>query len=312
MPKPIFGKHTDIYQKPGTTSYTALSNRGNRNTAIQRMNANPNFNPMANAAKAAERNRQRVVAAQKKTYTPSVQPVSQPKTTYTAPAAVASTPTYSEPQQSYSAPQQNNDYMQSYLNQMQSALQAAQQQAAEAQRRAEEQMRAAQEAQRKAREEAYQRSAAQQKTDYEYGQGQLNSATDSALQQAYINKMMNQRTLAQQLAAQGIGGGAAETTTAGMLNNYGSSRNALETERAAQLASLLNTYQNNMAQLENQKASGDAADLSQYQTNLSNLTANNANNLISLMQGYANMAASMPRLQQKFNTSTGQWEYSYE
>lgn len=312
MPKPIFGKHTDIYQKPGTTSYTALSNRGNRNTAIQRMNANPNFNPMANAAKAAERNRQRVVAAQKKTYIPPAQPVSQPKTTYTAPATVASTPTYSEPQQSYSAPQQNNDYMQSYLNQMQSALQAAQQQAAEAQRRAEEQMRAAQEAQRKAREEAYQRSAAQQKTDYEYGQGQLNSATDSALQQAYINKMMNQRTLAQQLAAQGIGGGAAETTTAGMLNNYGSSRNALETERAAQLASLLNTYQNNMAQLENQKASGDAADLSQYQTNLSNLTANNANNLISLMQGYANMAANMPRLTQKFNTSTGQWEYSYE
>lgn len=248
----------------------------------------------------------------KQQYTVPAQPVSTPKTTYTAPATTVSTPTYSEPQQSYSAPQQNNDYMQSYINQMQSALQAAQQQAAEAQRRAEEQMKAAQEAQRKAREEAYQRSAAQQKTDYEYGQGQLNSATDSALQQAYINKMMNQRTLAQQLAAQGIGGGAAETTTAGMLNNYGSSRNALETERAAQLASLLNTYQNNMAQLENQKASGDAADLSQYQTNLSNLTANNANNLISLMQGYANMAASMPRLQQKFNTSTGQWEYSYE
>lgn len=309
MPKPIFGKRTDIYQKPGTTSYTALSNRGNRNTAIQRMNANPNFNPMVNAAKNAERNRQNVVAAQKKTYTP---PVSQPKTTYPAPATVASTPTYSEPQQSYSAPQQNNDYMQSYLNQMQSALQAAQQQAAEAQRRAEEQMRAAQEAQRKAREEAYQRSAAQQKTDYEFGQRQLNSATDSALQQAYINKMMSERTLDQQLAAQGIGGGAAETTIAGLLNNYGSSRNALETERQAQLASLLNTHQNNMAQLENQKASGDAADLSQYQTNLSSLTANNANNLISLMQGYANMAANMPRLTQKFNTSTGQWEYSYE
>lgn len=307
MPKPIFGKRTDIYQKPGTTSYTALSNRGNGSTAIHRMNTNPNFNPMVNAAKAAELNRQKAKTAPKPGagggYTGGG---------YTAPATVASTPTYSAPQQSYSAPQQNNDYMQSYLNQMQAAIQAAQQQAAEAQRRAEEQMRAAQEAQRKAREEAYQRSAAQQKTDYEYGQNQLNSAVDSALQQAYINKMMSRRTLAQQLAAQGIGGGAAETTTAGMLNNYGSSRNALETERTAQLASLSNTFQNNMAQLENQKASGDAADLSQYQTNLSNLTANNANNLISLMQGYANMAASMPRLQQKFNTSTGQWEYSYE
>ena len=202
--------------------------------------------------------------------------------------------------------------MNSYISQMQSAMQAAQQAAADAQRRAEEQMRAAQEAQRRAREEAYQRSAAQQKTNYEYGQGELNRATDNALQQAYINRMLQQRNLAQQLSAQGLNGGASETTTAGMLNNYNNSRNALETERQNQLASLLNTYQNNMAQLENQRASGDAADLSQYQTNLANLTANNANNLISLMQGYANMAASMPQLRQRFNATTGQWEYSYE
>ena len=183
---------------------------------------------------------------------------------------------------------------------------------APAQSRAEEQMRAAQEAQRRAREEAYQRSAAQQKANYEYGQGELNRATDNALQQAYINRMLQQRNLAQQLSAQGLNGGASETTTAGMLNNYNNSRNALEAERQNQLASLANTYQNNMAQLENQRASGDAADLSQYQTNLANLTANNTNNLVSLMQGYANMAASMPQLRQRFNTTTGQWEYSYE
>lgn len=213
---------------------------------------------------------------------------------------------------SYSAPAQSSNYMNSYISQMQSAMQAAQQAAAEAQSRAEEQMRAAQEAQRRAREEAYQRSAAQQKANYEYGQGELNRATENALQQAYINKMMSERNLAQQLSAQGLNGGASETTTAGMLNNYNNSRNALETERQNQLASLANTYQNNMAQLENQRASGDAADLSQYQTNLANLTANNTNNLVSLMQGYANMATSMPQLRQRFNTTTGQWEYSYE
>lgn len=213
---------------------------------------------------------------------------------------------------SYSAPAQSSNYMNSYISQMQSAMQAAQQAAAEAQSRAEEQMRAAQEAQRRAREEAYQRSAAQQKANYEYGQGELNRATENALQQAYINRMLQQRNLAQQLSAQGLNGGASETTTAGMLNNYNNSRNALETERQNQLASLANTYQNNMAQLENQRASGDAADLSQYQTNLANLTANNTNNLVSLMQGYANMATSMPQLRQRFNTTTGQWEYSYE
>lgn len=306
MPKPIFGKRTDIYQKPGTNSYTALSNRGNGSTAIHRMNTNPNFNPMVNAAKAAELNRQKAKTAPKPGagggYTGGG---------YTGGGSVGSSGGGSAAA-SYSAPAQSSNYMNSYINQMQSAMQAAQQAAAEAQSRAEEQMRAAQEAQRRAREEAYQRSAAQQKANYEYGQGELNRATDNALQQAYINKMMSERNFAQQLAAQGLNGGASETTTAGMLNNYNNSRNALETERQNQLASLENTYQNNMAQLENQRASGDAADLSQYQTNLASLTANNTNNLVSLMQGYANMAASMPQLRQRFNTTTGQWEYSYE
>lgn len=306
MPRPIFGKRTDVYQKPGTTSYTALSNRGNGSTAIHRLNTNPNFNPMVNAAKAAELNRQKVVTAPKPSagggYTGGG---------YTGGGSGSGSGSGSAAA-SYSAPAQSSDYTNSYISQMQSAMQAAQQAAADAQRRAEEQMRAAQEAQRRAREEAYQRSAAQQKTNYEYGQGELNRATENAMQQAYINKMMSERNLAQQLAAQGLNGGASETTTAGMLNNYNNSRNALETERQNQLASLANTFQNNMAQLENQRASGDAADLSQYQTNLANLTANNANNLISLMQGYANMAASMPQLRQRFNTTTGQWEYSYE
>lgn len=239
-------------------------------------------------------------------------PAASAATTETVAAAPAAQPAQNDNNGSEALANMMKGYMQSYLNQMQSAISAAQQQAKEAQERAEAQLKAAQEAQRKAREEAYNRSAAQQKTDYEYGQGQLNSATDSALQQAYINRMMQQRNLAQSLAAQGLNGGTSETTTAGLYNNYNNSRNALETERASQLASLLNTYQNNMAQLENQKASGDAADLTQYQTNLANLTANNANNLISLMQGYANMASTVPQVRQKFNTSTGQWEYSYE
>ena len=139
----------------------------------------------------------------------------------------------------------------------------------------------------------------------------MNDAADSALRQAYINRMQQQRNLNQLLSAQGLNGGASETTTAGMLNNYANSRNALESERTAQLASLMNNYQNNLAELANQKASGDAADLTSYQTNLGNLAANNANNMISLIQGYANMAANMPQLRPTFNSSTGQWEYSY-
>ena len=77
----------------------------------------------------------------------------------------------------------------------------------------------------------------------------------------------------------------------------------------SQLANLLNTYQNNMAQLEQQRASGAAADLSQYQTALQNLTAGNTANLISLLQGYGDMASSVPATTARYNAQTGQWEY---
>lgn len=47
------------------------------------------------------------------------------------------------------------------------------------------QMRAAQEAQRKAREEAYQKAASQQKENYNFATGQVNSAAEDALREAY-------------------------------------------------------------------------------------------------------------------------------
>lgn len=190
-----------------------------------------------------------------------------------------------------------------------SAWQQAQQAILAAQNAAAEQLRAAQEAQRKAREEAYQKAAAQQRANYDFSAGQVNDATGKALQEAYINRMLQSKNLQQSLSAQGLNGGASETTTAGMYNNYNNARNDLETERQSQLANLLNTYQNNMAQLEQQRASGAAADLSQYQTALQNLTAGNTANLISLLQGYGDMASSVPATTARYNAQTGQWEY---
>lgn len=149
------------------------------------------------------------------------------------------------------------------------------------------QLQAAQEAQRQAREAAYQKAAAQQKENYNFSVGQVNDATAEALREAYVNKMLQQRSLNQALTAQGLTGGASETTTASMLNNYENSRNSLERERQKQQANLLNTYQNNMAQLEAQRASGEAATLSAYQAALANLAADNGVNLVSLMQGTA-------------------------
>lgn len=294
MPKPIWGKGTDVYQKPGTTSYTALSNQGNRNTAIHRLNTNPNFNPMVNAAKNAERNRQNIGTAPKTGagggYTGGgyTNGGSGGGSGGAASAATA-------------APAATNSGM--------SAWQQAQQAILAAQNAAAEQLRAAQEAQRRAREEAYQKAVAQQKANYDFSVGQVNDATGNALQKAYISRMLQDKNLQQSLSAQGLNGGASETTTAGMYNNYNNARNNLETERQRQIANLLNTYQNNTAQLEQQRASGEAADLSQYQTALQNLTAGNTPNLISLLQGYSDMASSVPATTARYNAKTGQWEY---
>lgn len=167
-----------------------------------------------------------------------------------------------------------------------------------------EQMRAAQEAQRRAREEAYQKAAAQQKENYNFSVGEVDDATAQALREAYVNRMLQERNLNQQLTAQGLTGGASETTTASMLNNYSNSRNALERERQSQLGSLLNTYQNNMAQLEAQRASGEAADLSTYQTALMNLAANNGVNLVSLLQG-----PGTPTTTSNARYVNGEWVY---
>ena len=82
---------------------------------------------------------------------------------------------------------------------------------------------------------------------YNFNADAVNKAADNALREAYINRMMNEKNLNQRLSMQGLNGGASESTIAGLLNNYGQSRNKIETERMGDLADLLNTYQNNVA-----------------------------------------------------------------
>lgn len=139
--------------------------------------------------------------------------------------------------------------------------------------------------QQAARDQAYRVAADNQKRELEYSTGQVNQATDKALQEAYINKMMTLKNLPQTLSAQGLTGGVAESTTAGLYNNYGNARNGLEAERVNQLGALQQAYNNNMAQLEAQRASGAAASLSEMTPYLLNLVANNPTQLVSLQQG---------------------------
>lgn len=167
------------------------------------------------------------------------------------------------------------------------------------------QLKAAQEAEQRARDEAYNRAAAAQKSAYDNNVNQLNGATNAALREAYINRMLSQRNLQQQLSAQGISGGASETTQASMLNNYEDSRNELEKERQRQLADLMQVYQNNMAALEQQRASGQSASLGQYQLALANLAANNGVDLLSMMQGTTASGQTTPSA----HYVNGEWVY---
>lgn len=143
------------------------------------------------------------------------------------------------------------------------------------------------EAQRRAREEAYRVASAEQLRNYQYAQGQVNDTTDRALQEAYINKMISLRDLPQQMSAQGLSGGASETSTAGLYNNYGNARNQLELGRQNELSNLLNVYQQNMAKLEAQRMDGTAADLAKLAPQLMNLTKLST----------VNMPASVTRMQ---------------
>lgn len=146
---------------------------------------------------------------------------------------------------------------------------------------------AAAEAQRRARRAAYEEAAKAQKAVYDQNVAKVNDATDKALREAYINKMQSQRTMGQQMAAQGLNGGYSETTAAGLQNNYGNARNELETERGSQLNDLGITYQNNMAALQNILSQGVAGDTSNYYTNLAALIANNPTAMLSLEQNGA-------------------------
>lgn len=141
--------------------------------------------------------------------------------------------------------------------------------------------------QQAARQAAYERTVAQQQASYEAGTQKVNDAANSALRDAYINKMQSQRTLGQVLSAQGLSGGAAESTLGSLYNSYASSRNQIEASRSDNLAQLAQTLQNNLAAAANERDTGQAADLASYVTNLTDLAAKNPTLLASVQQGSA-------------------------
>ncbi|HJB22103.1 MAG TPA: hypothetical protein H9773_10410 [Candidatus Fournierella merdavium] len=133
--------------------------------------------------------------------------------------------------------------LQSIYAQQQAAAAEAERQRREAAQRAYDRsmaaLNAAYSGQIEALKNNYNSTLGQLQSDYDQGAAGVDRNADSALQQAYINQMMTLKNLPQQLSAQGISGGAAETTLAGVYNNYGNSRNEINTARGQNLAELM-------------------------------------------------------------------------
>lgn len=123
-------------------------------------------------------------------------------------------------------------------------------------------------------------------SSYDNSAGKINANAEESLRQAYINKMLSQKNLGQQMAAQGLTGGATETTLANMLNNYGNSRNNIETTKANNLSDLAFTRDNNLAEaLRNYNSAVANAD-SQRMAQIMALENSLANNQISALSDY--------------------------
>ena len=101
-------------------------------------------------------------------------------------------------------------------------------------------------------------------SSFNQGETELNQNADRALREAYIENMLNQRALNQQLAGQGIIGGAAESVLARAYNNYGNNRNDIERNRMDNLRSLLGNYQDASGDIENAYLAGMADADSDY------------------------------------------------
>ena len=146
--------------------------------------------------------------------------------------------------------------------------------------------KAAAEQQRQARLGALQSNYANAKNQlssaFDSGENQINTDADKALRDSYVNMMLNQKRLNQQLESQGINGGAMESSLARAYNEYGNSRNNIEQGRLDNIGQLLREYQNSLGDVENN-----------YQNNLANLDADYSGNIANAVSNYYDTIAKL-------------------
>lgn len=124
---------------------------------------------------------------------------------------------------------------------------------------------------------------------YDRSKSSINQDAEGSLRQAYINHMLSQKNLGQQMSALGLSGGATETTLANMLNNYGNARNNINTTAANNLANLEGKYNDSVSQAQqayNSAVANANLQKAQYAMQLENALADNQ---ISALTNYQNL-----------------------
>lgn len=134
------------------------------------------------------------------------------------------------------------------------------------------------------------------KGSYNNSQNKINEQASDSMQEAYVNKMLSQKNLSQQLAAMGMSGGASESAAAGLINNYGNARNGIQKTWNSNLADLENTFQNNLNNLYSAYQSQMAALDNQRASALSSAEQNLAGLITDSYGGLANALLSNPSI----------------
>jgi hypothetical protein len=129
----------------------------------------------------------------------------------------------------------------------------------------------------------------QLENQYNRSKTSINQDAESSLRQAYINKMMSQKNLGQQMSAQGLTGGATETSLASMLNNYNNARNNINTTTNNNLYNLEGNYSDNLSQARQAYNSAVASANLQKAQQAMQLENALANNQISALGDYQSL-----------------------
>lgn len=130
---------------------------------------------------------------------------------------------------------------------------------------------------------------------YNRSKKSINNDSETSLRQAYINKMLSERNLGQMMSAQGLSGGATETSMANMLNNYGNARNAINTTTNKNLSDLEGNYNDSIAQVMQAYNSAVANANAQKTQQIMALENALASNEMSAMSDYQSLMQSQNR-----------------